>query len=127
MQAADNTSILETKRLIFVSNRLPVSVHDGPDGLELKPSSGGLVTALRPILHARQGYWVGWAGTENIQEFERLFAEQVRRQPASPVTLSERERKDFYCGFSNEIVWPLFHDLQSGATSILPIGGPTYL
>jgi trehalose 6-phosphate synthase len=114
MQAADNTSILETKRLIFVSNRLPVSVHDGPDGLELKPSSGGLVTALRPILHARQGYWVGWAGTENIQEFERLVAgSNYQDSRLVPVTLSERERKDFYCGFSNEIVWPLFHDLQS--------------
>ena len=102
------------KRLIFVSNRLPVTVAEGPGGPQLKPTSGGLVTALRPLLHARKGFWVGWTGTECKPEFETLFGQATyENERLIPVSLTEEERKNFYCGFSNEIVWPLFHDLQS--------------
>lgn len=102
------------KSLIFVSNRLPLTITEGPEGVRLKPSSGGLVTALRPLLHERKGFWVGWTGTENSSEFIDLFAQTAYEDGRLiPVLLSEEERKQFYCGFSNEIVWPLFHDLQS--------------
>ena len=101
-------------RLIFVSNRLPVTVSAEEGGYRMSSSSGGLVTALLPILHARKGYWVGWAGPAPEEEAERLLAENGPEfSRLIPVALSEQERKDFYCGFSNEIVWPLFHDLQS--------------
>ncbi len=100
------------KRLIFVSNRLPVTIAQTPDGPHLVPSSGGLVTALRPLLHERDGYWVGWTGTESGPEITNLVA-PYQGGTLIPVTLTEEERKHFYCGFSNEIVWPLFHDLQS--------------
>jgi alpha,alpha-trehalose-phosphate synthase [UDP-forming] len=101
-------------RLIFVSNRLPVTIDEGLDGPELRPSSGGLVTALRPILHATKGYWIGWTGTEFKPEFADFFAQALfEHGRLVPVLLTEEERKGFYCGFSNEIVWPLFHDLQS--------------
>lgn len=102
------------KRLIFVSNRLPLTITEGPGGPELKPSSGGLVTALRPLLHERKGFWVGWTGTDCSSEFTDLLARTTYEDGRLiPVLLSEEERKHFYCGFSNEIVWPLFHDLQS--------------
>lgn len=102
--------------LILVSNRLPATVEADPDGLRLKPSSGGLVTALRPILEARQGYWVGWPGQEYEEtDLERLLACKRADDPYQliPVSLTPEERHDFYLGFSNEIIWPLFHDLQS--------------
>jgi len=102
------------KRLIFVSNRLPVSIRQGKLGPELVPSSGGLATALRPLLRESDGFWVGWTGTESRSQFSDLFAESTQEDGRLvPVALTEEERRHFYCGFSNEIVWPLFHDLQS--------------
>jgi alpha,alpha-trehalose-phosphate synthase [UDP-forming] len=102
------------KRLIFVSNRLPVSITEGPQGPVLTPSSGGLATALRPLLHESKGFWVGWTGTQCGSAGEDLFTKESNEDGRLvPVLLSEEERKNFYCGFSNEIVWPLFHDLQS--------------
>ena len=102
------------QRLILVSNRLPVSVRQEKFGPKLVPSSGGLVTALRPLLEERDGFWVGWPGTESRPEFNGLLRQYPdEHSRLIPVNLSEEERKNFYCGFSNEIVWPLFHDLQS--------------
>ena len=101
--------------LILVANRLPATVELGPDGPRLKPSSGGLVTALRPVLEARNGYWIGWPGEECEDEIDQLLADGGSDSPCRliPVSLTQDERRDFYAGFSNEIIWPLFHDLQS--------------
>jgi len=101
--------------LILVSNRLPASIEAGPDGMFLKPSAGGLVTALRPVLKARKGYWIGWAGRGSESEIEQLLEQAAAQLGCQliPVTLTQAERTGFYAGFSNEIVWPLFHDLQS--------------
>ena len=101
--------------LILVSNRLPASLEAGPDGAVVKPSAGGLVTALRPVLKARKGYWIGWAGKGSESEIERLVEETGAELGCQmvPVLLTTAERNGFYAGFSNEIVWPLFHDLQS--------------
>ncbi len=101
--------------LILVSNRLPASIEAGPDGAFLKPSAGGLVTALRPVLKARKGYWIGWAGKGSESEIEKLLQDSAAELGCQmiPVMLTPAERTGFYAGFSNEIVWPLFHDLQS--------------
>ena len=101
--------------LILVSNRLPITTEMGPGGPVLKPSSGGLVTALRPVLKARKGYWIGWPGDGPEEQIERLLEKErsESRVRLVPVSLTASERKGFYAGFSNEIVWPLFHDLQS--------------
>jgi alpha,alpha-trehalose-phosphate synthase [UDP-forming] len=101
--------------LILVSNRLPASLEAGPDGPIVKPSAGGLVTALRPVLKARKGFWIGWAGKGSESEIEKLVREAGAELGCQmiPVSLNAAERQGFYAGFSNEIVWPLFHDLQS--------------
>src|SRR5260221_3595235 len=49
-------------KLIVVSNRLPLAVRRGPEGWIAEPSSGGLATALNPILKERGGLWIGWPG-----------------------------------------------------------------
>ena len=49
-------------KLIVVSNRLPLSVRKGVDGWVAEPSSGGLASAVNPILKARGGLWIGWPG-----------------------------------------------------------------
>lgn len=101
--------------MILVSNRLPITTEMGPRGPVLKPSSGGLVTALRPVLKTRKGYWIGWPGDGPEDQIQRLLAKEHSESQVQlvPVSLTAAERKGFYAGFSNEIVWPLFHDLQS--------------
>jgi trehalose 6-phosphate synthase/phosphatase len=106
------------ERLIIVSNRLPVVVSQGPDGeVSVNPGSGGLVTALAPVLRDRGGLWIGWTGTveEDGIDLEGPLAEANARSGYDlvPVPLSRREKIDYYRGFSNEIIWPLFHDMQS--------------
>src|SRR5689334_14248204 len=49
-------------RLLVVSNRLPIVLEKKDDGWALKPGSGGLVSALAPVLSHRGGLWVGWPG-----------------------------------------------------------------
>lgn len=104
-----------TGDLILVSNRLPTTIEMGPNGPVLKPSSGGLVTALRPVLKARKGYWIGWPGESFEESIDQLLEESNADSGYHliGVNLTQAERKGFYAGFSNEIVWPLFHDLQS--------------
>ena len=66
-RAASDTA----RPLLVISNRLPFTVSRTSRGLERQPSSGGLVTALKPVLEARGGTWVGWPGI-SLREGERL-------------------------------------------------------
>ena len=103
-------------RLLVVSNRLPIVLDKKDDGgWTLKPGSGGLVSALAPVLSHRGGLWIGWPGLplERGGSWENVLAEGYRERGYHlvPVLLSEEEVKGFYDGFSNGILWPLFHDL----------------
>jgi alpha,alpha-trehalose-phosphate synthase [UDP-forming] len=106
-----------TRRLIVVSNRLPIVLQKSPSGWSLKPGSGGLVSALAPVLSHRGGLWIGWPGLPLDQrgEWESVLSEGYRERGYDlvPVLLSEDEVKGFYEGFSNAILWPLFHDLAA--------------
>ncbi|MGH8523289.1 MAG: alpha,alpha-trehalose-phosphate synthase (UDP-forming), partial [Gammaproteobacteria bacterium] len=103
-------------RLIVVSNRLPVVFRTGDDGrLRSEPGSGGLVTALAPVLRDRGGIWIGWPGTTAGRgEIDRAVADASEQlgYALKPVILSAAEIQGFYHGFANEILWPLFHDLE---------------
>jgi trehalose 6-phosphate synthase/phosphatase len=109
------------QRLLVVSNRLPVSIRKDEAGhLTAAPSSGGLVSALTPILSEYGGTWIGSTGfASNGQghdaEVRRVLSGATRGSSVRylPVFLSAEEQTNFYEGFSNEILWPLFHDLQS--------------
>jgi trehalose 6-phosphate synthase len=101
--------------LIVVSNRLPVRVTGSAKrGWTVRPSSGGLVTALDPVFRSRRGAWIGWPGTstDDAGLVQRLAAEsEGRNYRLLPILLRADEVRGFYRGFSNEIIWPLFHDL----------------
>ena len=103
------------RELVIISNRLPLSFEKQGDQLHVKASSGGLVTALEPLLQEHGGVWVGAAGTDEdpriADELSKLSKEHHYRY--EPLFLTPEEQAKFYEGFSNEIVWPLFHDLQS--------------
>lgn len=119
------------QRLVVVSNRLPVVLQRQDGAWHLKEGSGGLVSALGPVLRDRGGIWIGWPGTSEV-----MGLREVRRilGPASensgyrlfPVFLSAEDVESFYQGFSNGIVWPLFHDLQ-GRCDFLPAHWHAYL
>ena len=102
-----------SKRLVIVSNRLPIVLDEEAGDWRITPGSGGLVTALAPIMRRNAGLWVGWPGCGEQAPMKELFAEFGRlegyRLKAVPLSAEEEER--YYRGFSNETLWPLFHDL----------------
>lgn len=83
----------------------------------MRPGSGGLVTAMAPVLRNRGGLWIGWPGIPEVEglDFEALLNDAAKDSGYTfkPVSLTREEVDGFYYGFSNEILWPLFHDLQT--------------
>jgi trehalose-6-phosphate synthase len=104
-------------RLIVVSNRLPFVFHREMNGAwRVEPGSGGLVSALLPVLRHRGGTWIGWPGTSDApEELDPILAQTSADAgyALQPVHLTAEDEQNFYHGFSNEVIWPLFHDLQS--------------
>jgi len=110
--AVDRTDAI--KRLVVVSNRLPIVLSkDSDGGWAAEPGSGGLITALAPSLRNRGGTWIGWPGTSQIDEVREALATAADGTGYSlePVTLPDEVVGGFYYGFANEVIWPLFHDL----------------
>lgn len=112
-------SKLSNGRLLIVSNRLPVVFTHSENGeLKTRGGSGGLVTALAPVLKNRGGIWIGWPGPfkeEVLPQVTELLEKESQKTGfiLHPIFLTEEDIKLYYDGFSNEIIWPLFHDLQS--------------
>jgi len=99
--------------MITVSNRLPIVVSQTPKGPKVSAAAGGLVTALTPVLRKHQGMWIGWPGCPDhplLQAQLDKFTEQ-HGYSLQAVDLNESQVDQFYYGFSNETLWPLFHDL----------------
>lgn len=92
--------------LIVVANRLPVQRPRTGEPLRWTLSPGGLVTALGPILQKHGGTWIGWPGHSGPAP--RAFSHDGIR--IQPVELSASEVDGYYHGFSNESLWPLYHD-----------------
>lgn len=93
---------------VVVANRLPVDIRVSDDGsIDWERSPGGLVTALAPVMQQHDGAWVGWNGSANMK-VEAFTADGMKLHP---VTLSEDEVSDYYEGFSNGTLWPLYHDV----------------
>lgn len=105
-------------RFLVVSNRLPVTLTNKENKWEGKSSSGGLVNALNPVLKNRGGFWVGWPGT--CEEIKMAALREILGPISQkngyrfmPVLLEEKDIEDYYYGFSNSVLWPLFHDFQT--------------
>ncbi|HEX4443076.1 MAG TPA: trehalose-6-phosphate synthase [Galbitalea sp.] len=93
---------------VVVSNRLPVDRVVAANGdATWQHSPGGLVTALEPVMRASKGAWVGWAGQPDL-EFEPFSSDGIEIIPV-PLTASDIE--NYYEGFSNDTLWPLYHDV----------------
>lgn len=99
---------MDTAEFVVVANRLPVDRLVTADGEEIwRTSPGGLVAALEPVMRSVDGAWVGWAGQPDleIEPFEAVGIQLI------PVTLNAQEVAEYYEGFSNDTIWPLYHDV----------------
>ena len=102
-----------TADLVVVANRLPVRRVDDGDGSTWTLSSGGLVTALVPVLSENGGVWIGWPGDASDSDAVPASYEGIELRA---VPISEQEYDEFYLGFANATLWPLYHDAIRPAT-----------
>jgi trehalose 6-phosphate synthase/phosphatase len=105
-------------KLLLVSNRIPWTVAVAGGVGTLKPSPGGLATALSRTHEQAGTLWVGWPGDlTGLAGPERgRILDELHGQRVAPVELSAVEVERFYEGYSNGVLWPLFHALQDKVT-----------
>lgn len=103
-----NNQFEKRSDFVVVANRLSVDRVVADDGSETwRTSPGGLVTALEPVMQSRRGSaWVGWPGSPD-EELEPFIHDGIQ---LVPVSLSSQDVTEYYEGFSNATLWPLFHD-----------------
>ncbi|MEF8879365.1 MAG: trehalose-6-phosphate synthase [Candidatus Thermoplasmatota archaeon] len=100
--------------MILVSNRQSYSHKETENGIICKKSVGGLVSALDPLIHDRGGLWVAWgSGDADFKvcnkENEVLVPENDPSYMIKRIKLSDEEVENYYRGFANRVLWPLFH------------------
>ncbi|NPU99801.1 MAG: bifunctional alpha,alpha-trehalose-phosphate synthase (UDP-forming)/trehalose-phosphatase [Brevinematales bacterium] len=103
------------KRIVMVSNRLPVKLSKTNNRININFSAGGLATGLSSFFESRPALWVGWSGinSERLTEHEKTdIMDKMSAKGMYPVHLSRREVEQYYYGFSNKTLWPLFHYFQ---------------
>jgi trehalose 6-phosphate synthase/phosphatase len=96
-------------KTIIVSNRLPVKIVEVDGKYELNPSEGGLATGLGSIYKKGDNVWIGWPGIEVPPERQDEVQQQLEELNLIPVFLTTEEINQYYEGFSNEVLWPVFH------------------
>ncbi|MCK5163667.1 MAG: trehalose-6-phosphate synthase, partial [Desulfobacula sp.] len=106
---------IKKSHIIIVSNRLPLIIKMSEDGkIEVEKGAGGLVTAMAPVLKNRNGIWIGWPGNVQGADIEDSMFPAIQTAASGysvkPVMLNLEELKNYYEGFSNSILWPLFHN-----------------
>ncbi|KAL8460773.1 hypothetical protein ACS0TY_031536 [Phlomoides rotata] len=100
------------QRLLVVANRLPVSaIRKSEDSWGLEINVGGLVSALLGI-NEFEARWIGWAGVNVPDEVgQRSLTKALAEKRCIPVFLDEEIVHQYYNGYCNNILWPLFHYL----------------
>ncbi len=98
-------------KLIIVSNRLPISVSKKAGKISFQRSIGGLATGLASFYKEYDSLWVGWPGIayEKIREDFQQVKKELKKDKCVPVALPQSLVEQFYHGFCNKTIWPLFH------------------
>ncbi|KAI9772067.1 MAG: Trehalose-6-P synthase/phosphatase complex synthase subunit [Geoglossum simile] len=104
-------SLNPQSNLLLVSNRLPITIKHSDDGsYDFSMSSGGLVSGLSGLSKSTTFYWYGWPGLEvpdaDIPHVKQRLKDEYN---AIPVFIDDELADRHYNGFSNSILWPLFH------------------
>jgi trehalose 6-phosphate synthase/phosphatase len=104
------------KRVIVVSNRLPVSLKRSGELWQSKTTAGGLATAMLPILRGSDGIWIGWSGDTSgaVDETrDAVIKEWADKHRYFAVDLDSEIAQGFYEGIANQALWPVFHHFPS--------------
>ena len=99
-------------KTIIVSNRLPLQIKRHDNQLDIKPSVGGLATGMKSVHEDGNGIWIGWSGLTEEELDDNLRAQAkkaLKENKCAAVSLTQQDIDDFYLGFSNKTLWPLFH------------------
>jgi len=97
---------------IIVSNRLPVQIVLENEKLEVTPSVGGLATGMKSVHQDGDGIWIGWSGldSDNLTKKQETDVDKaLLEEKCVAVALNQHDIDEFYLGFSNKTLWPLFH------------------
>src|SRR5215469_1992421 len=92
-------------RIIVVSNRLPLTLKKTEQGWETARSSGGLASAMNPLLSKTGGEWIGWAGDSGAEDREKrqaILSEWARTDQSFAVDLPQDVAAGFYEGYANQ-------------------------
>lgn len=98
-----------TGKTIIVSNRLPVKIQEKDGVYSSSASEGGLATGLGSVYQEGENVWIGWPGTEIVPDRQEEITAQLAELSLLPVFLSQEDISEYYEGFSNGVLWPIFH------------------
>jgi trehalose 6-phosphate synthase len=86
--------------LIVVSNRV---------ALPRQTQTGGLASAMNAALQERGGLWFGWSGSMAAESGTEIHEVTDRNISYATIDLSKHDHDEYYNGFANRTLWPLFH------------------
>ncbi len=105
--------IIHKKRLIVVTNREPYTHTTTKKGIILKRSSGGVVSALDPLMQQTNGLWIAWGNGDAdftvCDKQQKVKVPDFKQYTLKRIQLNEEEITNYYQGYSNRVLWPLFH------------------
>lgn len=97
-------------RLIIASNRLPVKINESDGNFVVESSAGGLATGLKSYHKSGNSLWIGWPGVDEKEpEKKKEITSLLAKEHCAPLFLDEELIENYYDGFSNATLWPLFH------------------
>jgi trehalose 6-phosphate synthase/phosphatase len=99
-------------RLLVVANRLPFNIAKRGNQFHFRPSPGGLAVGLSSLPETYDQLWIGWPGITNenlTTENREQITKKLAAENCLPVFLSKKQIEQYYLGFCNKTIWPLFH------------------
>ena len=99
-------------RLLIVSNRLPLNLSKDKGKLQVERSVGGLATGIGAVYKSKESLWIGWPGYSGEKlpsEEKKQIIDLLGKEKCYPVFLTKDDLKQYYGGFCNNTIWPLFH------------------
>ncbi len=73
-------------------------------------AQGGLAVALAAALRQYSGFWFGWSGERTDQFTGHINFERADEVTTATIDLEDQDIEEYYDGYANRTLWPLFHD-----------------